>query len=49
MDRRFTSALGVIALILIIVAAAFYISDQADEPELEMDIGFVQGGMPSAS
>lgn len=39
--RSITSILGIIALILVIVAAVYFIMNQADEPEIEIDLGAV--------
>ncbi|HSM04122.1 MAG TPA: hypothetical protein VK858_05855 [Longimicrobiales bacterium] len=39
--RSITSILGIIALILVIVAAVYFIMNQADDPEIEIDLGLV--------
>lgn len=42
-----TSILGIIALILVIVAAGYYITNRADDDEVEIDIGLVDEAAPS--
>jgi len=46
MSRNVTSILGIIAIILVIVAAVYYLSNEADDSELEVDIGLVQQTPP---
>jgi hypothetical protein len=36
-----TSILGIIAIILVIVAAAYFLMDEVDDNDLEIDIGLV--------
>jgi hypothetical protein len=40
--RSITSILGIIALILVIIAAVYFIADEADDNDIEIDIGFVE-------
>jgi hypothetical protein len=46
--NNLTSILGIIALIAVIAAAAYYIMNEADDNELEIDIGFVHDASPRA-
>ena len=48
MDRSVSSILGIIAVILVIVAAVYYLTNEADDSELEIDIGMVQETAPAA-
>ena len=44
--RSITSILGIIALILVIVAAVYFIMDQADDNEIEIDLGAADSSVP---
>ena len=48
MGRSLSSILGIIAVILVIVAAVYYLTNEADDSELEIDIGMVQETPPAA-
>jgi hypothetical protein len=48
MGRSLSSILGIIAAILVIVAAVYYLTNEADDSELEVDIGMVQETPPPA-
>jgi glucose uptake protein GlcU len=45
--RSMTSILGIIALILVIIAAVYFIANETDDNAIEIDIGFVEQGAPT--
>ncbi len=44
-----TSILGIIAIILVIAAAGYYLMNEADDDEVELDIGLVLDGTAPAA
>jgi hypothetical protein len=48
MGRSVTSILGIIAIILVIVAAVYYLANEADD-DLEIDIGMVEAMSPAVT